>query len=35
MVFSSTFFLLVFLPLFLAVYYLTPMRWRSVVIYRK
>ena len=25
-------FLLVFLPLFLAVYYLTPMRWRSVVI---
>ena len=32
MVFSSTFFLLVFLPLFLAVYYLTPMRWRSVVI---
>lgn len=32
MVFSSTFFLLVFLPLFLAIYYLTPFRGRSMVI---
>ena len=32
MVFSSTIFLFCFLPLFLAVYYLTPLRWRSPVI---
>ena len=32
MVFSSNIFLFVFLPLFLAVYYLTPNRWRSLVI---
>ncbi|MGV6802537.1 MAG: MBOAT family O-acyltransferase [bacterium] len=32
MVFSSNVFLLVFLPLFLGVYYLAPMRWRSLVI---
>ena len=32
MVFSSVVFLTVFLPLFLAIYYLTPARWRSVVI---
>ena len=32
MVFSSTIFLFVFLPIFLAVYYLTPFRWRSLVI---
>jgi alginate O-acetyltransferase complex protein AlgI len=32
MVFSSAFFLLVFLPLFLLCYYLTPLRYRSLVI---
>lgn len=32
MVFSSGIFLFVFLPVFLAVYYLTPFRWRSAVI---
>jgi alginate O-acetyltransferase complex protein AlgI len=32
MVFSSPFFLLVFLPLFLLCYYLTPLRYRSMVI---
>ena len=32
MVFSSETFLFLFLPLFLAVYYLTPMRFRSVTI---
>lgn len=32
MVFSSTFFILVFLPLFLGCYYLSPMKWRSLVI---
>lgn len=32
MVFSSTFFILMFLPVFLLVYYLTPMRFRSVLI---
>lgn len=32
MVFSSNVFLLLFLPLFLGVYYLAPMRWRSLVI---
>ncbi len=32
MVFSSSVFLLMFLPLFLASYYLTPMRWRSLTI---
>ena len=32
MVFSSNLFLFVFLPLFLACYYLTPMRWRSALI---
>lgn len=32
MVFSSETFLFLFLPLFLAMYYLTPVRWRSVTI---
>ncbi|HIP38215.1 MAG TPA: membrane-bound O-acyltransferase family protein, partial [Desulfocapsa sulfexigens] len=32
MVFSSSFFLFLFLPVFLATYYLTPFRHRSVVI---
>ncbi len=32
MVFSSNVFLFLFLPVFLAVYYLTPFRWRSIVI---
>ncbi|WP_181702173.1 MBOAT family O-acyltransferase [Chthonobacter albigriseus] len=32
MIFSSNIFVFVFLPLFLAVYYLTPMRWRSMTI---
>ena len=32
MVFSSIVFLTVFLPLFLSIYYLTPSRWRSLVI---
>ena len=32
MVFSSETFLFLYLPLFLAVYYLTPMRFRSVTI---
>lgn len=32
MVFSSVIFLTLFLPLFLAIYYLTPLRWRSLVI---
>ena len=32
MVFSSSIFLMAFLPLFLAIYYMTPFRWRSLVI---
>ena len=32
MVFSSESFLFLFLPAFLAIYYLTPMAWRSAVI---
>lgn len=32
MVFSSLIFLFLFLPFFLAVYYLTPFRWRSLII---
>lgn len=32
MVFSSTIFLFIFLPIFLGIYYLTPFRWRSLVI---
>ena len=32
MVFSSETFLFLFLPAFLALYYLTPLRWRSVTI---
>lgn len=32
MVFSSVIFLTVFLPLFLAIYYLTPHRWKSLII---
>ena len=32
MIFSSTFFLTLFLPLFLVVYYLTPKRGKSLVI---
>ncbi|MBC7185151.1 MAG: membrane-bound O-acyltransferase family protein, partial [Marinobacter sp.] len=32
MVFSSNIFLFLFLPLFLGIYYLTPFRYRSLVI---
>ncbi|VUD58783.1 Peptidoglycan O-acetyltransferase [Thalassocella blandensis] len=32
MVFSSSIFIFIFLPIFLAIYYLTPFRWKSVTI---